>query len=348
MKAVVLIGLGKVEVREVPGPRPVRDDDVLVRMAAVGICGSDIHYYRDGRIGDQVVVHPAVIGHEGAGVVEWAGPAAGGLKPGDRVAVEPAVVCGQCDQCLSHRPNTCRTLQFLGTPGQLPGCLSEYLVMPARNCLPLPGNLSLVDGVLVEPMSIALYSLKVLGGPPPDSLAILGAGPIGLSVLLAAQALAPGRIYVTDRIDGRVEAARRAGAAWAGNPDRQDVVAEIAAHEPLLLDAVLECSGDPAALDQAADLLAPGGRLVIVGIPAPPRVSFDIHELRRKEITLLNVRRQRYSFAEAIDLIAGGTADPRFMVTHRFGIGEAALAFELAAGYRDGAIKTVLLFPEKA
>jgi L-iditol 2-dehydrogenase len=345
MKAVVLTGIGKAEVRDLPTPQLLRADDVLIKMAAVGICGSDIHYYRDGRIGDQVVVPPAVIGHEGAGVVERVGPSAGGLKPGDRVAIEPAVVCGRCDQCLGHRPNTCRNLLFLGSPGQLPGCLCEYLVMPARNCLPLPEGLSLEDGVLVEPLSIALHSLKIMGGRAPVKSAVLGAGPIGLSVLLAAQVLAPGPVYMTDKIDSRVEAARRSGATWAGNPDRDEVVAEIAAREPLLLDAVFECTGDPAALDQAVDLLTPGGRLVIVGIPAAVRVSFDIHKLRRKEITVFNVRRQRHCFAQAIDFIAGGAADPRFMLTHRFAIAEAAQAFEFAAGYRDGAIKTIITMP---
>ncbi len=345
MKAVVLTGLKKVEVRDVPMPRPVRDDDVLVKMGAVGICGSDIHYHLDGRIGDQVVVHPAVLGHEGAGVVESAGPAAGGLKPGDRVVIEPAVVCGRCDQCLVGRPNTCRELVFLGTPGQLPGCMCEYIVMPARNCLPLPASLSVEDGALVEPLSIAFHSLKIAGAPAPRKTGILGAGTIGLSVLLVARQLAPGNFYMTDKIDDRVRAARLAGASWAGNPDRDDVVAEVAAREPLLLDAVFECTGDPAALDQAADLLAPGGRLVVVGIPPAPRISLDIHKFRRKEIALLNVRRQRHCMSEAIDFIARGEADPRFMLTHRFSIDEGARAFELAAGYRDGAIKTIIRIP---
>jgi L-iditol 2-dehydrogenase len=346
MKAAVLTGIGKIEVREVPTPEPVRDDDVLVRVGAVGICGSDIHYYLEGRIGDQVVSFPAVIGHEVAGVVETVGPAAAGrLEPGDPVAIDPAVVCGRCDQCLDFRPNTCRHLLFLGTPGQLPGSLSEFIVMPARNCFRLPEGMSIEEGVLVEPLSIALHSLKAPGGRPPEKMAILGAGPIGLSVLLTAQSLAPGTVYVTDKIDDRVEAARRAGAAWSGNPDREDIVASIAAREPLLLDAVFECSGDPAALDQAVSLLKPGGRLVIVGIPAPDVVALDIHSLRRKEITILNVRRQRYCFSEAIELAAGGPVDPRFMLTHRFRLDEAARAFELAAADRDAVLKAVILLP---
>lgn len=346
MKAVVLTGLGKVEVRDVPRPERVHEDDILVKVGAVGICGSDTHYYLDGRIGDQVVNFPAVIGHECAGVVESVGSDSGGLKPGDVVAIDPAVVCGRCDQCRGGRPNTCRNLLFLGTPGQLPGSMCEFIVMPRRNCYPLPAGMRLEDGVLVEPLSIALHSLRILGGPVPGSTAILGAGPIGLSVLLAAMRQAPGgTYYVTDKIDARVEAARRAGASWAGNPDRSDIAAEISLREPLLVDTVFECSGDPAALDQAVELLRPGGRLVVVGIPPSPRISIDIHSLRRKEITFLNVRRQRHSFSEAVEFIAGGGTDPRFMLTHRFGVDEAARAFELTAGYRDGVIKTVIRFP---
>lgn len=342
MKAIVLTGIGEVEVRDVPSPRPVRDDDVLVRMGAVGICGSDLHYYLDGRIGDQVIVHPAVLGHEGAGVIESAGPAADGLAPGDPVVIEPAVVCGRCDQCLAGRPNTCRELLFLGSAGQLPGCMSEYIVMPARNCLRLPDGLTLEDGVLAEPVSIALHSLAIMGDPPPVRTGILGAGPIGLSVLMVARDRLPGTYYVTDKLDGRVDAARRGGAAWAGNPLRDDIVAEVSAREPALLDVVFECSGDPAAIGQAVDLLAPGGRLVVVGIPPAPLVSLDLHAFRRKEVTLLNVRRQRNCMGKAIDFIARDPAGPRSMITHRFGIDEAARAFELAAGYRDGAIKTVI------
>ena len=223
--------------------------------------------------------------------------------------------------------------------------LCEYIVMPARNCLPLPESLSVEDGVLVEPLSIAFHSLKIAGAPAPRKTGILGAGTIGLAVLLVARQLAPGNFYVTDKIDDRVRAARQAGASWAGNPDRDDVVAEIAGREPLLLDTVFECTGDPAALDQAADLLAPGGRLVVVGIPPAPRISLDIHEFRRKEIVILNVRRQRYCMSEAVDFIARGDTDPRFMLTHRFNIDEAAGAFELTAGYRDGAIKTLIRLP---
>jgi len=342
MKAALLTGIRQIELREVPDPEISKDFDVLIRVGAVGVCGSDIHYYSEGRIGDQVVPYPFIVGHESAGTVEKVGPAVRRLKPGDRVAVDPAIVCGTCDQCLSGRPNTCRRLLYLGTPNQLSGALCERIVMPEKNCFVLPAELTLEDGVLVEPLSIAIHGLKLAGEPAPNTVAVLGAGPIGLSVLLAARAAGVRQVYMTDKIDARTEVARRAGASWAGNPDREDVMERIRSFAPDGLDAVYECCGDQSAFSQAVDLLKPGGRLFIVGIPAGDRISFDIHSLRRKELSLHNVRRQRFCVREAIDLIQNGEVDVRFMATHRFTLENARLAFELAAGYGSGVIRAIV------
>lgn len=342
MKAAVLTGMRKVEIHDVPDPKIRAEADVLLKVGATGLCGSDIHYYKEGRIGDQVVEYPFAVGHECAGTVVEAGPAVARLKPGDRVAVDPAIVCGRCDQCLDYRPNTCRHLMFLGTPGQLAGCLSEFIVLPEQNCHLLGDEMTFAEGALVEPLSIGLHSVKLLNGLVSGKIAVLGAGPIGLSVLLAALSSGTERVYMTDKIASRLEAAETAGAAWTGNPEQKDIVAEVLSREPVGLDAVFECCGDPAALDQAADLLKPGGSLLLIGIPAEARVSFDLHKLRRKESTLRNVRRQRYCFSEAIDLIKSKTIAVRFMATHAFNLEEAPRAFDLAAGFRDSVIKAVL------
>ena len=342
MKAALLTGIKKIEVREIPEPELTTDTDVLVRVGAVGVCGSDIHYYSEGGIGDQIVRYPFIVGHECSGTVEKAGASVRRLKPGDRVAVDPAIVCGTCDQCLAGRPNTCRRLLYLGTPEQLSGALCERIVVPEENAFLLPAELTLEEGVLVEPLTIAVHGLKLAGEPVPDTVAVLGAGPIGLSVLLAAPAAGVRAVYVTDKIDSRVEAARKAGASWAGNPDREDIAARMRSLSPEGLDAVFECCGDQSAFDQAIDTLKPGGRLLIIGIPAVNRISFDIHVLRRKELSLHNVRRQRFSVREAIDLIRNKKVDVRFMATHTFALAEARQAFEIAAGYRDGVIRAII------
>ncbi len=342
MKATVLTGLGRLEIREVPGPSLKNDTDVLIRVGAVGLCGSDIHYYAEGRIGGQIVEYPFIVGHECAGTIKQVGPSVRRLKSGDRVAIDPAIVCGICDQCLVGRPNTCRRLLYLGTPGQISGALCEFIVMPERNCHPLPEGLSLDEGVLVEPLSIALYGLRMAGEPAPGTIAVLGAGPIGLSVVLAARAAGVQTIYVTDKIEARVKRARTIGAAWAGNPDREDIVAAIHRFSPAQVDAVYECCGDQSALNQAVDLLRPGGRLFIIGIPPGDRISFDIHALRRKELSLHNVRRQKDGIENAIALIRSRGIDVRFMATHTFPIGDSRLAFELAMGYRDGVVRAII------
>jgi L-iditol 2-dehydrogenase len=342
MKAAVLTGLGKIETHDISAPLIEKEDDVLLRVGATGLCGSDVHYYGEGGIGDQRVRYPFVVGHECSGIVEKIGPAVTQLKKGDRVAVDPAISCGQCDQCLAGRTNTCRSLLYLGTPGQLSGSLCDHIVMPERNCYLLGEGMSLDEGALVEPLTIGLYSFKMIDGFRPEAIAVLGSGPIGLSVVLAARAHDVSRIYATDKVEARVEAAIRAGADWSGNPDRRDVVGEIRGRESGLLDAVFECCGDQAALDQGIDLLKPGGRLFIIGIPTEDRVSFDVHKIRRREVSVHNVRRQRNCIAEAIRLIESGRVAVRFMATHEFRLDEAPAAFELVRGLHDGVIKAII------
>jgi L-iditol 2-dehydrogenase len=232
----------------------------------------------------------------------------------------------------------------LGCPGQAAGCLSEYLVMPERSLYPTAGRVTLEQAALCEPLSIGVYAVRGAGLMAGANVAILGAGPIGLSVLLAARAQGAGGLYLTDKLDYRVQAGARHGASWAGNPDRQDVVRGILERQPLGMDAVFECAGEQDTLDQAVELLKPGGRLLLVGIPRTDRVSLPIDQLRRKEITLVNVRRQNGCVPGALDLVAEGRAEVDFMLTHRFPLERTAEAFELVDGYRDGVIKALIEF----
>jgi len=265
------------------------------------------------------------------------------------VVVEPAVSCHECDQCRQGRENTCFNLRFLGTPGQGNGCLCEYIVMPQENCFPINGTLTLEQGVLCEPFTIAVYSVKQSAAWLTPSqifrdakIAILGSGPIGLSCMVAARAEGIEYIYMTDKLDYRVQIAQKNGAVWAGNPNREDVVKAILEREPLGMDIVYECAGQQETLDEAVELLKPGGRLMLIGIPRIERVSFLIDRLRRKELTIINVRRQNKCTQVAIDLIASGKAKVDFMITHRFELVRAQEAFDMVAGYRDGVVKAVI------
>lgn len=342
MKAAFLTGMRKFEVREVPIPRIENGTDVLLRVGAVGLCGSDIQYYSTGRIGSDVVQYPFIVGHECVGEVEEAGSKVKRIQPGDRVVIDPAVTCGECDQCLQDRPNTCRSLRFMGCPGQLEGCLAEFVRVPESNCFPLEPNMKIERSILAEPLSIGIYSIRSLGAFQASTATILGSGPIGLSVAMAARDNGIPTIYMTDKIDARLEAAHKAGAFWTGNPDRSDIVKEIETLEPGGLDAVFECCGDQDALDQAVELLRPGGKLMIVGIPKTDRISFDAHKLRRKEISIQNVRRQKGCIPAATDLIKKLKADAGFMTTHIFNLEETQDAFQLVEHYDDGVIKAII------
>lgn len=343
MKVMMLTGIRQMEMLQVATPHLADDKDVLIRMTRVGVCGSDVHYYTEGRIGDQVVQYPFPVGHEGAGIVEEMGSAVTRVRPGDRIAIEPALTCQACDQCLAGRPHTCRRLRYLGCPGQAEGCLSEYLVMPERNCFPISPALSDDEAALSEPLSIGLYAVRTSVPMPGARLGILGVGPIGLSVLLVARAQGAGAIYATDKIDTRLNFARRLGADWVGNPTTDDVVAAITALEPSHLDVVFECCGQQEALDQAIDLLEPGGKLMFIGIPpTAERVSFPTTKLRRKEICIQSVRRQNQCLQPTLDTIARRELNPAVMVTHRFPFERTKEAFDLVAAYQDGVVKAMI------
>lgn len=349
MKAMRLTGIRTMEMQTVPTPVVSGDNDVLIEMTRVGVCGSDVHYYTEGKIGSQVVQYPFTVGHEGAGVVKQVGSAVARIKVGDHVAVEPAMPCWGCDQCLAGRPHTCRKLRFLGCPKQAEGCLSEYIVMPEKSCFTLRGTVTDDEAALSEPLAIGVYAVKSSIPMKGAKVGILGAGPIGLSVMFAARAQGAGRIYMTDKIDSRLALARQAGADWTGNPLCGDVVQDVARLEPTQLDVVFECCGQQEALDQGIEFLKPGGKLMVVGIPpALERVSFKIDQLRHKEICIQNVRRQNHCVQPTLDMITRREVNVNMMVTHRFPFDMTQAAFDLVADYQDGVVKAMIVFPEKA
>jgi len=344
MKAMVLTGINQMEMRDWPDPMIKNGHDVKIKLERVGVCGSDIHYYRTGKIGSQVVEFPFPVGHESGGIVVEVGKEVSNVKPGDRIAIEPAISCGKCDQCLAGRPNTCRHTQFLGCPGQVEGSLMEYVVMPEENCFPIPHSMSFDEAAISEPLAIGLYAIKQSGFMEGTRIGILGFGPIGMSVMLPAQAFGADNIYITDKIDDRLKIAEKLGAVWTGNPDKEDVAEVINQKEPQQLDVVYECCGEQDAVDDALEIVKPGGKIMLIGIPEQQHLCFDMDYMRRKEITLINVRRQRFCVQEALDLMSSGMVDISLMATHHFGFKETKRAFDLVAGYQDGVMKALIEF----
>ncbi|MGQ9619885.1 MAG: zinc-dependent alcohol dehydrogenase [Bacteroidales bacterium] len=342
MKAMALTGIREIKIIDKPVPEPVNSWDVLIRVKSVGICGSDIHYYNEGNIGNQVVKFPFTLGHECSGIVEYTAKAVKRVKPGDRIAIDPAMPCYNCFQCKQGRYNTCLNLKFLGCPGQAEGCLTEFIVMPEKSCFPINRKMGFDVATLSEPLSIGLYATELAGSLAGKNIGILGAGPIGISVLLMSRFKKASKIYMTDLIDERLSVARSFGADWTGNTGKENIIESITTKEPELLDVIFECCGKQEAVDQAIKLLKPGGSLVIAGIPAFSEWKFRAEDIRRKELTIKNVRRQNEMLLPTLELLSEGLIRPEKMITHIFTLDQVADAFEMVAGYRNGVMKAMV------
>ena len=231
----------------------------------------------------------------------------------------------------------------MGSPGELEGCLAEYILIPEASCYPLEAGISFEQGVLVEPFSVSRYALESIQKNSSKTIGILGAGPIGLGVLFCARLTGIQRIYVTDKLDYRLDRAKDLGADWAGNPDSMDVVSRLLEIEPDSLDVVFECCGSQEAINQGLELLMPGGSLVIIGIPETDHITFDPHLLRRKEISIHNIRRQN-DFTDRTIQIVDEEPEIKSLVTHSFCVDEAYRAFDTVAGYKDDVIKAIIKF----
>lgn len=342
MKAAKLTQLKRIEVVNTPTPKLQTDTDVLIKVGTVGVCGSDVHYFATGKIGSLEVKYPFTLGHEGAGIVEQVGKAVKTLKPSDKIAIEPSLSCGNCQQCKAGRPHTCINNKFLGCPGQLEGNLSEFIVMPEEQCIKLGKNQTLEDGALSEPLSIGLYANKQANYSKGAKIGILGYGPIGMSVLLTSKATNLGTYFVSDKINERLKIATKTGAQWIGNPNEINIAKKVKTHEPDLLDIVFECCGQQDALDTAVEIVKPGGKIIIVGIPEFDHWTFQADIARRKEITFIHVRRQNNCVHEVLELMNQGKIDTSLMVTHRFSLKQTHQAFEMVRNYNDGVMKALI------
>ena len=343
IQALALTGIRKMEVIERPMPQLVAPNDVLIRIKYIGVCGSDIHYYTDGRIGSQVVSYPFVVGHECSGQVIAVGPEVKRVIPGDLIAIDPSIHCGDCQQCAANRPHTCLNNRFLGCPEQLEGCLTEYLVMPEFCCYPVTDRMDAEEAALLEPFSIGVYAVRLastlLAG---QRAAIFGAGPIGLSILLKLLSTGEVPVGMVDPLQYRLEKAAEMGASWIVNPTESAVLPNVLLHAPEGMDVVFEASGAQSAVDNALEILKPGGKLVLVGIPPEAQYQFNMDLMRRKEITVINVRRQNEAMEEAIQLVSERKVNLKQMVTHYFQLRKTPVAFDIVSNYADGVVKAMV------
>jgi L-iditol 2-dehydrogenase len=322
---------------EDPGP-----GEVQVQVGAVGVCGSDLHSYSEGGVGDTPCQYPMVLGHEPSGTVVKTGAGVSGWSAGDRAALEPAIYCYHCEYCLSGRHNICANIRFLSTPGD-PGFFRERVNLPATNLVAIPKTLSLEAATLVEPLAIALHSLKFVEPQPGDTVAVFGAGPIGLTTIAALKAAGAGRIFAVDPVAHRRDMAVRMGADAAIDPSQVEPARQITADTGGRgVDCVVDCAAKEHTTNQAIRAARNGGRVVLTGIHSDVYVPFEVSPMRRKELAIFNVRRSNHESHRALEMLVHRLELFAPLVTHKRPLTQIADAFRITEHYADGVGKMVI------
>jgi L-iditol 2-dehydrogenase len=319
MKSVRLHGTGNLQIHNEPVP-VAGAGEKLVRVKSVGVCGSDLHWFSEGEIGDAKLEHPLVLGHEFAGVTE----------DGQRVAIDPAIPCGHCEFCEHGNPNLCSSLIFAGH-GKTDGALREWVAWSEKSLFPIPDSISDADGALLEPLGVAIHAVDLGKLKAGMTVGVFGCGPIGLLIIQMAKLSGAANIIATDKLAHRVEAAKRYGARDAflvANDSQLNAIG--AATHGRGVDVAFEAAGTQAAVDDAFAAVAAGGKVVLAGIPDNDQTSFSASTARRKGLTIKLVRRMKHTYSRAIELVSKGLVDVRSIVTHRFPLEQAAEAFRVA------------------
>ncbi len=320
---------------EDPGP-----GEVQVRVEAVGVCGSDLHAYSEGAVGSMPNVYPMVLGHEPAGIIVKTGAGVTGLAVGDRGALEPALYCYHCEFCLSGHHNVCANIRFLSNPHH-PGFFRELVNLPVSNFRPIPQGMSFDQATLAEPLAIAMHSVRLASICAGETVAVIGAGPIGLMTIAALRATGAARVWAVEPVAHRRELARSMGADVVLEPD--DAVDQIRNDTGQRgVDCAIDCAAGEHTTVQAIHLARNAGRVALTGIHSTPLVSMDGSAMRRKELTIYNVRRSNHETQEALDLLQ---AHPDWFaptLTHSRALDQIDEAFAIAGQYRDGVGKMVV------
>ncbi len=325
MKVLRLHAPGDLRLHEEPPPVPA-SGETLLRVAAVGICGSDLHWFNESSIGDARLTKPLVLGHEFSALDE---------RSGRLVAVDPAIPCGRCEFCQDGNPNLCPSMRFAGH-ADVDGAFRQVLSWPERNLFALPDALDAITGALLEPLGVAIHAVDLAHLQPGMQIGVFGCGPIGLLVVQLARFSGAVRIIASDRLGHRIEAARSLGADQAALVDPSGYLPDL---KSLVgsrgLDVVFEVAGENAAVESAISAAKPGGSVILVGIPSQDTTSFSASTARRKGLTIKLCRRMKNTYPRAIDLVQRGIIDVNTLVTHRFPLDRASEAFA-AAGRHEG------------
>jgi L-iditol 2-dehydrogenase len=342
MKTAVMTGLGKVIIEQRPVPEPA-DHEVQVKLEYVGICGSDLHYFEHGRIGEgNPVKPPFVLGHEPGGVVTKTGKAVKALKPGDRVALEPGKTCGRCEFCKTGRYNLCPEVVFFATP-PVDGVFSEYTVHPEDLCFKLPGAVSTLEGALIEPLAVGFHAAAQGGGRIGQKALVFGAGCIGLVSMMALKAEGVSSVYTADIMPKRLEKALELGAAGVVNSKLEDLAqrtAEITGGTGF--DLIIETAGTEASTRQAIAAAKKGAVIVLVGYSASGEMTLPLSLALDKELTFKTVFRYRHIYPAAIEAVASGSVNLKGVVTEIFPLDDIQNALDKCVHDKANIVKGVV------
>ncbi|MFV0426264.1 MAG: zinc-binding dehydrogenase [Beutenbergiaceae bacterium] len=330
MRVARLHGPSDIRIEQAPEPQ-IPSGFTAVRVSDVGLCGSDLHWFVEGGIGDATLIEPLVPGHEFAGI------GVGGDLDGVPVAVDPAIPCERCQLCQEGHRNLCVNIRFAGHR-TLDGGMAEIIAWPTHLLHPLPEGFTGSDGAMLEPLGVALHAWDLAHSRVGSTVAVIGAGPIGLLIIQIACAAGAGQVVAVEPLAHRREAALRYGADAAYSPE--EAGRDRWRSYGLGADVVFEAAGSDEALDTSVWAARPGARVMLVGIPDADRTSFLTHDVRRKGLTLVMVRRMKEMYPRAIRLVQQGHVDVRSMVTQRVGLAQAGAAFEQAV--RRQGLKTVV------
>jgi L-iditol 2-dehydrogenase len=346
MIGVRLHGPRDLRVEELADPAPPGRGEVLVRVHAAGICGSDLHAYLEAKIGDTKLRRPLILGHEFAGTIEAVGEngltnRSISLEPGMRVAVDPAQPCGSCELCRRGHPNLCLRLRFCGLFPEN-GCFCDKIVMPANCCFPLPKGIDHESGALSEPLGVALHAVDLAHVRVGESAVVIGAGPIGLLIVQAAKLAGMRPIFVVEPLPWRLHLAQEFGGVPI-DPSLGDPLENVgSATNGRGVDIAFEAAWADQSVQLGAELVRPGGRLVLVGIPRNDELALRHSTARRKGLTILLSRRMKHAYPRAIQLLEGGQIDARALISHRFPLAKTPEAFALNSEYRDRVVKVMI------
>ena len=341
MKTAVMTDIKKVRIEEREKPVP-KEGEVLVKVEYVGICGSDLHYYESGRIGNFIVEPPFVLGHEAGGTVVEVGSGVTHLKAGDRVALEPGKTCGHCEHCKAGKYNLCEDVIFFATP-PVDGVFQEYVAHEAGLCFKLPDNVSTLEGALVEPLSVGLHAAMQGGAHIGQTAVVTGAGCIGIVSLLALKAMGVSRVIVVDVIEKRLQKAKELGADYVINGKEQDTVAEIKRlTEGKGCDLSIETAGTQITASQLIQASKKGATIVFVGYSASGEMTLPIGMALDKELTFKTVFRYRNIYPMAIEAIAAGKIRIKDIVTDYFELDDIQHAMDACVENKAEIVKGVI------